>query len=111
MKSTDYIWKIIMVKIDRKLWSLHPKWWFEYMTNYWFVPDTVSWDWEELDVYILWVNDPIDEFIWKCIAVIHRTNDNDDKLIVTQENLEFSNDEIIKLTNFQEKFFKSIILR
>ena len=38
-------------------------------------------------------------------------NDNDDKLIVVPNNREFSNKEIEALTEFQEKYFESIIVR
>jgi inorganic pyrophosphatase len=37
---------------------------------------------EELDAYILGVFEPLEVFRGKCIAVINRLNDNDDKLIV-----------------------------
>jgi len=43
--------------------------------------------------------------------VIHRTNDNDDKLVVTQNGEDFSDEEIEKLVEFQEKYFKHVILR
>lgn len=46
------------------------------------------------------------------IAIIHRLDDNDDKLvIVTEEKNEITDEEIIKLTYFQEKYFKIKIIR
>ena len=51
------------------------------------------------------------EFKGKCIAIIHRLNDNDDKLIIAPENKSFSNNEIRVLTEFQEQYFKSEIIR
>ena len=53
----------------------------------------------------------IDEFEGKCIAVIHRTNDNDDKLIIVPKEKDYSDDAIRALTEFQERFFESIIIR
>lgn len=106
-----YIWLTVNVKIDRPINSKHPKHWFNYELNYWFVPDTISWDWEELDVYVMWVNEVIEEFRWRCIAIIHRLDDNDDKIIVVPDWLDFSDEEIIEKTNFQEQFFTSIIIR
>ena len=42
-------------------------------------------DGEELDCYVLGVFEPLEKFKGKCIAVIHRTNDNDDKLVIVPE--------------------------
>lgn len=111
INSYEYIGESIKVKIDRPLGTKHPKHGFEYKLNYGYVPNTISGDGEELDVYILGIDKPIDEFEGKCIAVIHRINDNDDKLIVIPENLNFSDEEIRKLTHFQEQFFESKIIR
>lgn len=109
--STSYLNKIISVKIDRPLGSRHPKHEFYYTVNYGYVPNTISGDGEELDCYILGVFEPLESFEGKCIAIIHRTNDNDDKLIVVPENRTFSDDEIRALTEFQERFFESEIIR
>ena len=75
------------------------------------MPNTLSGDGEELDAYVLGINEPLETFTGKCIAIIHRTNDNDDKLVVVPKNKTFTNEEIKELTNFQEKYFTSIILR
>lgn len=109
--SKEFLGKEVTVKIDRPLWSLHPKHGFIYEINYWFVADTISWDWEELDAYVLWVEVAVQEFSGKCIAIIKRTNDNDDKLIVAPAWVNYSDEEITKLTNFQEKYFQSVIIR
>ena len=45
------------------------------------------------------------------IAVIQRTNDNDDKLIVVPHNVDYSDEQIRALTEFQERYFNSVILR
>lgn len=111
MNSKDYIGKIVDVKIDRTLGSKHPKHGFIYTLNYGYVPNTISGDNEELDCYILGVFEPISEFRGKCIAVIHRTNDDDDKLIIVPEKIEYSDDAIEALVEFQERFFKHIIIR
>ncbi len=76
-----------------------------------YIPNTVSGDGEEIDCYVLGIFEPIDEFEGKCIAVIHRTNDNDDKLIIVPKEKDYSDDAIRALTEFQERFFESIIIR
>lgn len=111
MDNKDYIGKIIDVKIDRELGSKHPKHGFIYPVNYGYVPNTLSGDGEELDCYLLGVFDPVSTYTGKCIAVIHRINDDDDKLIVVPEEKEYSDDAINALIEFQEQYFKHIILR
>ena len=109
--SKDYLGKSVSIVIDRKLGTKHPKHGFIYMVNYGYVPNTVSGDGEELDAYLLGVFEPVDEFVGKVIAVIHRTNDDDDKLVVVPEDKEYSDEAIRALTEFQEKYFESVIIR
>lgn len=109
--ANNFLGKIVKIKVDRPLGSKQPKHSFIYPVNYGYVPNTISGDGEELDAYILGVFEALDEFTGKCIAIIHRTNDNDDKLIVVPEDKTYSDDEIIALTEFQERFFTSIIIR
>ena len=111
MNSIDYLNKFIKVIIDRPMGSKHPLHGFIYPVNYGYVPNTVSGDGEEIDCYILGIYEPLESFSGKCIAIIHRINDNDDKLIIVPENYNFTDDEIIVLTAFQERFFESKIIR
>lgn len=108
MKLLD---EIITVKIDRPMGSRHPNYGFIYPINYGYIPNTISGDGEELDCYILGVFEPLETFTGKCIAIIHRINDDDDKLIIVPENKSFSDIEIRVLTDFQEQYFESIIIR
>jgi inorganic pyrophosphatase len=108
----SYIGETVEVTIDRPLNSLHPKHGHKYETNYGYLPGTVSGDGEELDAYVLNVDVPLEKFTGKCVAVIHRTDDDDDKLVVIPRDQEdVSDGEIRRQTEFQEKFFKSVILR
>lgn len=111
MNNIDFLNKTLKVTIDRPLGSKHPKHGFIYPVNYGYVPNTISGDGEELDCYILGIYEPIETFKGKCIAIIHRLNDNDDKLIIVPDNKTFTNKEIKVLTDFQEQYFKSTILR
>lgn len=107
----NYIGKKVNVIVDRKIGSKHPKWGFIYLNNYGYIPNTTSGDGEELDAYILGIYDPIETFEGTCIAVLHRLNDNDDKLIITPDNVNYTNEQIDALTEYQERFFKHIIFR
>lgn len=111
LEARNYIGKSVTVTMDRPLGSKHPKHGFEYTVNYGFVPGTRSGDDEELDAYILGVDKALETFTGKCVAVIHRTNDNDDKLVVVPEGVTLSDEDIRTATNFQEQYFKSEILR
>ena len=110
-ESYKYIGNTVKVKIDRPLNSKHPKHEFVYSVNYGFVPNTISGDGEELDCYVLGINKKLESFEGKCIAVIHRTNDNDDKLIIVEEGENYTDEEIREFTNFQEQYFESEIIR
>lgn len=109
--ATQYIGKEVEVKIDRLLNSTHPKHGFVYEVNYGFVPNTMAPDGEEVDAYILGVDAPLETYTGKCIAVIHRLSDADDKLVVVPHSFEsISDDDIRKATHFQEQFFDSKII-
>ncbi len=109
--ARTYLNKIVSVKIDRPIGSRHPKYDYIYPVNYGYVPNTISGDGEELDCYVLGVFEPLKEFDGKCIALIHRVNDNDDKLIIVPEDREMDNKEIEALIEFQERFFKYQLIR
>lgn len=109
--NEKYIGQKVHVVIDRPLYSKHPKHGFEYKLNYGYIPNTVSGDGEELDAYILGESEPLKEFDGVVIAVLHRTNDDDDKLIVTKNGENYTDEQIRELTNFQEQWFESIIIR
>ena len=110
VNAKDYLGKKVNVIIDRKLGSKHPKHNFIYSVNYGYIPDTISGDGEELDAYILGVFEPVEQYEGNVIALIHRINDDDDKLIVSN-NRNYSDDAIRALTEFQEQYFESVIIR
>lgn len=109
---TSYLGKIVHVTMDRPVGSVHPKHGFRYEVNYGYIPDTHAPDGEEIDAYVLGIDEALESFEGKCIAVIHRLNDDDDKLVVIPKDMkDISDDEIRKQAKFQEQFFKSIIIR
>lgn len=112
VKAIEYIGKYVDIKVDRPVGSSHPDYPDHiYLVNYGFVPNTINGDGEELDCYILGEYKPLKEYKGKCIAVIHRLNDDDDKLVVVPETKTFTDNEIRLLTDFQEMYYESIIIR
>ena len=111
VNSLTFIGQKVNVVVDRPLGSRHPKHDFTYEVNYGYIPNTKSADGEELDAYVLGIDESITKTRGTCIAVIRRTDDDDDKLIISPNNEDFSDSEIEKLTEFQEKWFKHVILR
>ena len=109
MKSEEYLNKVVKVKVDRKLGSKHPEYNSIYPINNGYVPNTISGDGKELDCYIIGVFDPVLEFEGRCIAIIKRTNDNEDKLIIAPKD--YSDDAIEALVEFQERFFEDRLVR
>lgn len=109
--AKKYLNKVVKVIIDRQLGSIHPKWNFEYLVNYGYIEGVLAPDGEELDAYVLKVNEPIKVFTGKVIAIVHRTDNDDDKLVVVPDNEEITDEEIEKMTEFQEKWFKHQIVR
>ena len=106
----DLLNQNVKVVIDRKKNSIHPKYPnIIYKVNYGYIENIVAPDNEFQDAYVLGIDEPIDEFYGKVIAIIHRNDDIEDKLIVS--NKEYSNEEIKKLIEFQEKYFDYEIIR
>lgn len=111
VNARDFLGKLVRVQMDRPLGSKHPKHGFTYEVNYGFIPNTISGDGEELDAYVLGPDYPIQDFLGRCIAIIHRTNDNDDKLVVVPDGFDFPDEHIEQQTAFQEQWFKHTIIR
>ena len=100
------IGKIVKVKVDRPLGSYHPEHKdIYYSVNYGYIPGVIASDGEEQDAYILGVNEPIDEFTGKVIAIIHRFNDVEEKWVVVPQGITLTKEEIKKQVEFQEKYF------
>ncbi|MFH1589005.1 MAG: inorganic diphosphatase [archaeon] len=110
--SKKFLNKTVKVTMDRQMGTRHEKYnSIFYTLNYGFIEGTMAPDGEELDAYVLGVFEPVKEFTGKCIAVIQRSDDNDDKLIVVPEGKEYTDEQILALTEFQERFFKPKVVR
>ncbi len=107
----EYLSRGVYIVIDRPLGSVHPKHSdIVYPVNYGYIPNTISGDKEEIDVYLLGVSVPVRDFNCRIIAVIERLDDNENKLVAAPEGVTFTAEEIKSLTYFQEKYFNTRII-
>ena len=109
--ARPYLGKTVTVKMDRPMGSKHPKWDMVYEANYGYLEDVIAPDGEGLDAYYLGVDEPLQEATGICIAIIHRLDDDDDKLVVVPVGIEMTDEQITKSVDFQEKWYKSEIIR
>lgn len=108
--TKGYLGKKVKVVMDRPLGSKHPNCELVYPVNYGYIPSTVSGDGEEIDAYVLGEDKPVAVYEGYVVAIIHRENDNEDKLVVCKNFNMYNKDQIEELTEFQEKFFESEII-
>ena len=105
-----YLGKTVRIVIDRPLGSAHPS--YEktiYPINYGYVPNVMGSDGEELDVYLMGVDEPVQEFRGRIIGIVHRKNDVEDKLVGAPEGVTFTADEMMQGVLFQEKYYDSYV--
>ena len=101
----------VTVTVDRPLGSYHPNHNdMYYPINYGYVEGIIVPDGEEQDVYILGVDEAIDKFTGKIIAIVHRNDDVEEKWVVAPEGMTFTKEEIREQIHFQEQYFDSEIV-
>ena len=104
----SYLGKTVDLKIDRLLGSSHPRYpAMRYPVNYGYIPGILGGDEKPLDVYLLGVDTPVEEFTAKIIGIVYRKNDAEDKLVAAPEGMRFTKEEIIEAVEFQEQYFES----
>ena len=110
-KINSVIGRTVTVTIDRRLGSCHPKHKdIYYPINYGYVEGIMAADGEEQDAYVLGVDEAIDKFTGKIIAIVHRNNDVEEKWVAAPENVTFTKEEIREQIYFQEQYFDSEIV-
>lgn len=107
----SYLGKTVVIRIDRPIGYVHKKekYTLTYGINYGYIPNVLGGDGEELDVYLLGVDVPVDEYECRIIAIVHRENDVEDKLVAAPAGMEFSAEEIRAAVDFQERYYRSHI--
>ena len=110
--SENIIGKVVRGTIDRPMGSAHPDYPdLIYPVNYGYVEGILAADGEEQDVYVLGADKPLETFAGRVIAIYHRTNDKEDKWIVSLDGRDYSDGEILAAIDFQERYFQGVLIR
>jgi inorganic pyrophosphatase len=109
--ARSFLGREVTIHVDRPMGSRHPEHSFVYPVNYGYVPGVRAPDGDDLDAYVLGVDEPRSQFTGLCVAVIHRLDDDDDKLIVIPRGTDVTDKEIRAGTHFVERHFRSELLR
>ena len=110
-KNNSIIGTTETVTVDRPLGSYHPEYKdMYYPINYGYIEGVMAPDGEEQDAYILGVNEPVDKFTGKIMAIVHRKDDIEEKWVVVPNGMMFSKDEIRQQIYFQGQYFDSEIV-
>ena len=111
MDLKQLLGEYVTVIIDRPLGTTHPNHKdIIYPVNYGYIENLFAGDGEEQDAYILGVDEKLNIFKGTVIAIIHRNDDVEDKLVVAPNNMKFTSKEIMEKVNFQEQYFNTEII-
>lgn len=109
--ARSFLGKVVHIGIDRPIGYVHHKGEYDlvYPINYGYIPGVLGGDGEEIDVYLLGVDVPVKEFEAHIIAIVHREDDVEDKLVGAHEGMTFTAEEIAAAVRFQEQYYRSYI--
>ena len=101
--------RTVTVTVDRPIGYVHVKSGitFRYPINYGYIPGLLGGDGDEQDVYIMGVDEPLEQFTGRIIGVVRLADDNDDKLVAAPEDKLFHQGQIADAVHFVEQYFDS----
>ena len=105
----SYLGKTVTIGIDRPIGYVHHKKEYDlvYPINYGYIPNVLGGDGEELDVYLMGVDTPVEEYTCRIIGIVYRANDVEDKLIAAPVDRVFYEEEIAAAIAFQEQYYQT----
>ena len=106
-----YLGKEITIEIDRPIGYVHHKGekTLVYPLNYGYIPEVFGGDGEELDVFLVGVNEPVASYTGHIIGIVYRADDVEDKLVMAPLGKSFCAEEIARAVYFQEKYYRTTI--
>lgn len=107
----SYLGKTVKIEIDRPIGYVHHKGekTLVYPINYGYIPGVLGGDGEELDVFLLGVDEPVSKYEGRIIGIVYRADDVEDKLVMASDGVGFTAEEIARAVYFQEKYYKTTI--
>lgn len=104
----SYLGKTVRIEMDRPIGTEHPKHpGLLYPINYGYIPGVYGGDGEELDVYLLGVDQPVTEYTARIIGIVHRHNDVEDKLVAAPLGMDYTKEQMEAAIHFQESYYDS----
>lgn len=109
---SKWLGKRVFIKIEKPIGYEDEK--GMYLCNYGYIPDTISGDGEEIDVYLLGEYNSLEVDSFRqvyIIALVNREDDVEQKLVaVPNSSYKYTANEIRALLNFRERYYKSNII-
>ena len=107
----SYLGKNVSVEIDRPIGYVHVKGekTLVYPINYGYIPGVLGGDDEELDVYVLGIDVPVEKAEGRIIGIAHREDDVEDKLIMAADGVLRTAEEMAEAVRFQEQYYHTRI--
>jgi inorganic pyrophosphatase len=109
--AKQFLEKEVEVVLDRPRGSKHPKHGFTYDVNYGYLEGVKAPDGEDLDAYYLGTDQSLQKVTGIVKAIVHRLDNDDDKLVVMPKDVSMTDEEIDRAVHFQEQWFKHQIIR
>ncbi len=106
-----YLGKTVAIEIDRPIGYEHHKGdkTLIYPINYGYIPGVLGGDGEELDVFLIGVQEPVEAYTGQIIGIVYRADDVEDKLVMAPIGQSFTAAEIADAVYFQEKYYQTTI--
>ncbi len=107
----SYLGKAVTIGIDRPIGYVHHKGakTLVYPINYGYIPGVLGGDGEELDVYLVGVDMPVERYTGRIIGIVYRADDVEDKLVMAPEGVTFTAAEMAEAVRFQEKYYHTTV--
>ena len=107
----SYLGKVVDIEIDRPIGYVHKKKSYDlvYPINYGYIPGVLGGDDEELDVYLMGVDEPVTAYTCRIVGIVYRRNDVEDKLIAAPVDKRYTAEEIASAIHFQEQYYDTYV--
>ena len=107
----SYLGKVVDIEIDRPIGYVHKKKNYDlvYPINYGYIPGVLGGDDEELDVYLMGVDEPVSAYTCRIVGIVYRRNDVEDKLIAAPVDKRDTAEEIAAAIHFQEQYYDTYV--